>query len=95
MISNDATRASGSALPMITTIDDIQAEVWNLFYLLDATCDALMEMDYPRENGARCALDKVAGLNSVARHFAEAIGAGIDQNYHAIKAAAQGQAVRS
>jgi hypothetical protein len=94
MISNDATRAVGGALPMITSLDDIQAEVWNLFHLLDATRDVLMEMDYPRENGARCALDKVASLNAVARHFAEAIGAGIDENYQAIKTAAQSSAVQ-
>lgn len=94
MISNDATRVTGRGAPMIATLDDIQAEVWHLLHLLEATRSALLDMDYERDGKRMHDLDQIAGLNCVACHFVEAIATGIDQNYQAIKSAAQGQVVQ-
>lgn len=66
-------------------LNDVQADVWHLFHLIEATVDILREMPYERNGKRDVELDRVNSLTRIAQDLAERIGLDIDNNFHAIQ----------
>lgn len=67
------------------TIDEVQADVSNLFYLLSVANELLGEMDFGAGGERNKLLDKLSALNSIAEDRAREIMEKISNNYSSLR----------